>query len=209
MSQSPYRIDDYPDNLLEPPEAPAPSSSSTAAPSSSSSSASDDTPSSPPPPPPFPRQSLPSNAELIETCKSFLDRLQRGAAPWVVQRLSSTYGAMPSDPALFSFWVALVLPIEEEEKSKLLPIRSARMRLMLVAYWIEQLNNNWYAWMLHSLVRCLCALGAWASGDDDYWNRDWLGVRDPRPRPSGWSISLSVWAFPLFMLLIWCYWSVV
>ena len=52
---------------------------------------------------------------------------------------------MPSDPAAFSFWVALVLPIDEYEKAKLLPIRSARMRLLMVTHWIEQLNNNWYA----------------------------------------------------------------
>jgi hypothetical protein len=88
----------------------------------------------------------------MDTCKAFLDRLQRGAAPWVVQRLSSTYGAMPTDPALFSFWVALVLPIEEHEKAKLLPIRSARLRLMLVVHWIEQLNNNWYAWLTFVVV---------------------------------------------------------
>ena len=79
----------------------------------------------------------------MNTCKTFLDRLQRGAAPWVVQRLSSTYGKMPTDPALFSFWVALVLPLEEQEKAKLLPIRSAKMRLVLVVHWIQELNNNW------------------------------------------------------------------
>ncbi|CAA7259772.1 unnamed protein product [Cyclocybe aegerita] len=104
-----------------------------------------------------PRQ--PTNAELISTCRSFLDRLQRGAAPWVVQRLSTTYGAMPSDPALFSFWVALVLPIEEQEKAKLLPIRSARLRLMLVVHWIEQLNGNWYAWL-----RFVLLVGWWDGG---------------------------------------------
>jgi Lon protease-like protein len=36
-----------------------------------------------------------------------------------------------------------VLPIEEYEKAKLLPIRSARLRLKLVAHWIDQLNSNW------------------------------------------------------------------
>jgi hypothetical protein len=79
----------------------------------------------------------------MSTCKAFLARLQQGAAPWVVQRLSSTYGAMPSDPALFSFWVALVLPIEEQEKAKLLPIKSPRLRLIMVVSWIERLNRNW------------------------------------------------------------------
>lgn len=89
----------------------------------------------------------------MATCRAFLDRLQRGAAPWVVQRLSSTYGEMPSDPALFSFWVALVLPLEDAEKAKLLPLRSARLRLLLVVYWIERLNNNWYAWVYLALVK--------------------------------------------------------
>ena len=80
----------------------------------------------------------------MDTCKAFLDRLQRGAAPWVAQRLSSAYGAMPTDPALFSFWVALVLPIDDREKAKLLPIKSVRLRLMLVVHWIEELNSKWY-----------------------------------------------------------------
>ncbi|KAF7352771.1 hypothetical protein MVEN_01243700 [Mycena venus] len=64
--------------------------------------------------------------------------------PWVVQRLNNVYGAPPTDPAQFAYWVALVLPIDEFEKAKLLPIRSARLRLRLVVHWIEQLNNNWW-----------------------------------------------------------------
>ncbi|KAF8897554.1 PUA-like domain-containing protein [Infundibulicybe gibba] len=93
---------------------------------------------------PTPQRPL-NNAELMAACRSFLDRLERGTAPWVVQRLSSTYGVMPTDPSSFSFWVALVLPIDEYEKGKLLPIRSPRLRLLLVVHWIEQLNSNWYA----------------------------------------------------------------
>jgi hypothetical protein len=83
----------------------------------------------------------------MDTCRTFIDRLQRGFAPWVVQRLNSTFGPMPTDPALFSFWVALALPIEDHEKAKLLPIRSARLRLMLVVHWIEKLDNTWCAWL--------------------------------------------------------------
>ncbi|KAM6495866.1 PUA-like domain containing protein [Amanita muscaria] len=93
----------------------------------------------------FDPQATPSNAELMQTCRTFLDRLQRGTAPWVVQRLNNAYGTIPDDPSAFSFWVALVLPIDEHEKAKLLPIRSARLRLLMVTHWIEQLNNNWYA----------------------------------------------------------------
>lgn len=90
----------------------------------------------------------------MSTCRSFLDRLQQGTAPWVVQRLSSTYGPMPTDPSAFSFWVALVLPIDEHEKAKLLPLRSARLRLLLLVHWIEQLNNQWYAFVWR-VVACL------------------------------------------------------
>ncbi|KAJ7047355.1 PUA-like domain-containing protein [Mycena alexandri] len=86
----------------------------------------------------------PSNEELMETCTAFLHQLRRGTAPWVVQRLNNVYGAPPADPAAFAYWVALILPIDEFEKAKLLPIRSARLRLRLVVHWIEQLNNNWW-----------------------------------------------------------------
>ncbi|KAG5724360.1 LON peptidase N-terminal domain and RING finger protein 3 [Termitomyces sp. T112] len=86
----------------------------------------------------------PSNSALMAQCRSFLDQLQRGTAPWIVQRLSSTYGSMPTDVSSFSYWVASILPIDDHEKAKLLPIRSPRLRLLLVVHWIEQLNNNWW-----------------------------------------------------------------
>ncbi|KAJ7276421.1 PUA-like domain-containing protein [Mycena haematopus] len=86
----------------------------------------------------------PSNEQLMDTCTQFLHQLRRGTAPWVVQRLNNVYGAPPTDPAQFAYWVALVLPIDEFEKAKLLPIRSARLRLRLVVHWIEQLSNNWW-----------------------------------------------------------------
>ncbi|KDQ64522.1 hypothetical protein JAAARDRAFT_28161 [Jaapia argillacea MUCL 33604] len=85
-----------------------------------------------------------NNDDLMTMCHGFLDQLRQGTAPWVVQRLNNTYGPMPTDPADFSFWMALVLPIDEHEKSKLLPIRSPRLRLRLVVHWIEQLNSNWW-----------------------------------------------------------------
>lgn len=41
-------------------------------------------------------------------------------------------------------WLIQILPIEEHDKAKLLPIRSPRLRLRLVVHWIEQFNNHWY-----------------------------------------------------------------
>jgi len=49
--------------------------------------------------------------ELVDVCLAFLDQIQRGAAPWVVQRLnrlSNIYGPMPTDPDHFSYWMAMV-----------------------------------------------------------------------------------------------------
>ncbi|KAJ9092719.1 hypothetical protein QFC19_008644 [Naganishia cerealis] len=52
----------------------------------------------------------PSTEELMATCRSFIDQLRSGSAPWLLQRLNNTYGPMPEDPSLFSFWMALVRP---------------------------------------------------------------------------------------------------
>lgn len=85
----------------------------------------------------------PTTEELVAICHAFVAQLRNGTAPWVVQRLNSTYGPEPEDIASFSFWMAQALPIEEYERSKLLVIRSPRARLRLVVHWIEQLNSNW------------------------------------------------------------------
>jgi len=37
-----------------------------------------------------------------------------------------------------------VLPIEDMEEAKLLPVKSPLLRLRLVVHWIEQLNRNWW-----------------------------------------------------------------
>jgi Lon protease-like protein len=50
----------------------------------------------------------PSDEEMMRSCRDFLEQLRAGTAPWIVQRLNNTYGPMPTDPASFSFWMALV-----------------------------------------------------------------------------------------------------
>ncbi|KAG7562118.1 hypothetical protein FFLO_02400 [Filobasidium floriforme] len=92
----------------------------------------------------------PSTAELMGLCKEFIDQLRSGSAPWLLQRLNSTYGAMPEDPSTFSYWMALVMPIDEYEKARLLPIRSPRLRLKLIVHWVEQLRSSWW-WVFRYL----------------------------------------------------------
>ncbi|KAG1907167.1 PUA-like domain-containing protein [Suillus fuscotomentosus] len=149
------RIDDYEDLSDDwESEIEENADSSSSASSSSASSASGHAPSSPhlfsrimsnlsspsPTNPPL------STAALLQTCHTFLEQLRAGTAPWVVQRLNHTYGPQPPDenPDAFSFWIGMVLPIDEHEKAKLLPIKSARLRLRMVVGWIEQLNSNWW-----------------------------------------------------------------
>ena len=61
----------------------------------------------PKPIPTGPRR-VPTNAELMATCHQFIEQTRQGT-PWVVQHLHNiNYVPMPSDPASFSFWMALV-----------------------------------------------------------------------------------------------------
>ncbi|KAG1866605.1 PUA-like domain-containing protein [Suillus subalutaceus] len=151
------RIDDYEDLFDDwESEIEENADSSLSASSSSASSTSGHAPSSPrlfsrimsnaSLPPSSPTSPPLSTAALLQTCHTFLEQLRAGTAPWVVQRLNHTYGPQPPDenPDAFSFWMGMVLPIDEHEKAKLLPIKSARLRLRMVVGWIEQLNSNWW-----------------------------------------------------------------
>lgn len=114
---------------------------------------------------PPPSRGVPTTEELMAICRDFVQELKDGT-PWVNQHISSRYVPMPPDPAAFSWWMAPVsfpfilqatsgqglifcrrclqlIPIEEKEKAKLLPIRSPRLRLRLIVHWIEQLRSNW------------------------------------------------------------------
>lgn len=58
-----------------------------------------------------PRSYAEETQELVDVCLAFLDQIQRGAAPWVVQRLNRlnhAYGPMPTDADHFSYWMAMV-----------------------------------------------------------------------------------------------------
>ncbi|CAG8434389.1 3226_t:CDS:1 [Scutellospora calospora] len=83
-------------------------------------------------------------SELIGKAREFIESLRNGYAPWLLQRLNSTYGDMPDDPSDFSFWVASVIPIDENEKYRLLEERSVRERMKMIVNWIDQLREQWW-----------------------------------------------------------------
>jgi hypothetical protein len=44
----------------------------------------------------------------MEICEAFIEHLRSGSAPWLLQRLNNTYGPMPEEPTVCSYWMASV-----------------------------------------------------------------------------------------------------
>ncbi|KAJ3364286.1 hypothetical protein GGF32_002257 [Allomyces javanicus] len=74
--------------------------------------------------------------QASRTLEAFLNTLPAPAR----QGFLAQYGCMPCDPALFTYWLASVLPVEIKDKSKLLGMRSARDRLALVWKWAREVK---------------------------------------------------------------------
>jgi Lon protease-like protein len=86
-----------------------------------------------------------TTAQLLEIGTSFIQRMRLASAPWLSDSVMQTYGRMPEDAAVFPFWFASVLPIDEAEKYRLLPTRSVRARLMICAEWVRRVERmRWY-----------------------------------------------------------------
>lgn len=78
--------------------------------------------------------------ELLKICKEFIIRMQAASAPWLHERVLASYGSPPDDPALFPYWFASILPINDDEKYKLLPTTSVRERLKITARWVRRIE---------------------------------------------------------------------
>ncbi|KIV84867.1 hypothetical protein, variant [Exophiala sideris] len=78
---------------------------------------------------------------LLEMSIEFVERARLQSARWLHQRALAVYGQPPSDPAVFPYWLASVLPISEAEKYLLLPATSVRERLKITAQWVLRLER--------------------------------------------------------------------
>lgn len=85
-----------------------------------------------------------TNKELMGVCRGFIDALRTGSTPWLIQRLNDSMPPMPTDPREFTWWMAMLMPIDDHEKAKLLQITSYRLRLRLLAFWIQQMQHSWW-----------------------------------------------------------------
>ena len=78
--------------------------------------------------------------DLLQFGLDFIADARRRSAHWLHERILAAYGQPPTDPAIFPFWFASVLPISELEKYSLLPTTSVRARLKITARWIQRLE---------------------------------------------------------------------
>jgi hypothetical protein len=82
--------------------------------------------------------------ELLEFGMRFVRRMRARSASWLAARTLAIYGECPDDPALFSWWLASVLPVTEEERLRLLVTSSVRQRLKICCRWaIEWESSRW------------------------------------------------------------------
>lgn len=81
-----------------------------------------------------------STSELLRIGLDFIARMRAASAPWLHDRVIASYGLPPSDPALFPYWLASILPIADDEKYKLLPVTSVRGRLKITARWVRRIE---------------------------------------------------------------------
>lgn len=79
---------------------------------------------------------------LLDLGSEFIERMRARSANWLQQRVLDVHGQPPSDPALFPFWFASVLPISDEEKYKLLPTTTVRERLKITVGWMKRIESQ-------------------------------------------------------------------
>lgn len=82
--------------------------------------------------------------DLLKEAAKFIADIRDGSAPWLLQHVELTHGEVPNDPTVFAFWVASLIPVDEEEKYLLLKARGIRTRLRIVLHWVRKLQTQWW-----------------------------------------------------------------
>ncbi|CAO1623753.1 unnamed protein product [Parajaminaea phylloscopi] len=87
----------------------------------------------------------PTMAELVSSCSAFIELLRTQTAPGLFDQILATYGPVPQPLEVdrLSWWLGMVLPIDEYAKSSLLPVCSPRKRLEMIVHWINRVQESW------------------------------------------------------------------
>ncbi|OOF99746.1 hypothetical protein ASPCADRAFT_203533 [Aspergillus carbonarius ITEM 5010] len=83
-----------------------------------------------------------STQQLFQVALNFVEKNRREGATWLHSRVLLAYGEAPTDPALFPWWFASVLPLWEDEKYHLLSTTSVRERLKMVVRWVRKSESR-------------------------------------------------------------------
>lgn len=81
-------------------------------------------------------------SELMRICTEFVEQNRASNPPWLRGRILEAYGEPPTDAATFPYWFASVLPLQDYEKYKLLPLTSKRERLKVAVKWIRHIQTT-------------------------------------------------------------------
>ena len=81
-----------------------------------------------------------STQGLLQYSLDFIAQARAASARWLHESVLRVHGPPPTDPAVFPYWAANVLPIEPEQGYLLLPVTSVRQRLKITARWIQGLQ---------------------------------------------------------------------
>ncbi|KAL4914692.1 PUA-like domain-containing protein [Aspergillus aurantiobrunneus] len=86
-----------------------------------------------------------STQQLFQLAIEFVLKERSRGAPWLHPRVLLAYGSLPTDPALFPWWFATILPKWDEDKYTLLSTTTVRQRLKITARWVKRLETRpWY-----------------------------------------------------------------
>lgn len=83
-----------------------------------------------------------STRHLFQIGHEFITKCHAQKIAWMNERRLMAYGPPPSDPEVFPYWFANILPIPLKEKYSLLPTISTRQRLKICASWVRRLERR-------------------------------------------------------------------
>lgn len=78
--------------------------------------------------------------QMLARCLGFINVMRAKSQHWLNSQLLMIHGPPPNDAAVFPYWLAAVLPIDERMAYQLLATNSVRQRLKLVTGWIARLE---------------------------------------------------------------------
>ncbi|KAI0103104.1 hypothetical protein F4776DRAFT_648570 [Hypoxylon sp. NC0597] len=98
-----------------------------------------------------------STRELVEVGIDFVRRMRARSVAWLTARVLAIYGECPTDPAIFPWWLASILPVKDEEKYRLLGTSSVRERLKMCCRWIIEWESTTWLVSLPTSPYCTSA----------------------------------------------------